>query len=341
MSGTSWPVASAAAARRSLRPTSCERARSRRWGVSAARWRYGRARADGIAPAGVDGVAQRALGTDEDGARDEQLGQRRCRAPTAGRRGSPRTGRRASGRSSTTSTLLALSLPWEMPAAWRRATCSQSSSSVSSLTSVGLDELERLDVRLAGHEQRVAVRAEGGGHDLGHPDPGLRGHERRQRLVLDLLQPADRGAPGRIPVGQEPPAPGEPLRVLRVAAEDAHPQGPTLRVAADVLRVADALSRRRAPGRSPRPRARSARRAPAPSAARPRPSRRPAARAQPAPRPSASPARAPDGSAAPSTTAPSGASGTSQSDEQPNRPDELRADDDDHRGRPRRAGAPG
>ena len=72
--------------------------------------------------------------------------------------------------------------------------------------------------------QRVAVRAESGGDDLGHPDSGLRGHQRRERLVLDLLEPADGDAPRRVAVGERPPAAGEPLGVLCVPAEHPHLQ---------------------------------------------------------------------------------------------------------------------
>ena len=95
------------------------------------------------------------------------------------------------GPSSPTSTLLALSLPWEMPAAWSRATCRHEVLERLVAHLSGLDELERLDVRLARDHERVALGAEPDGDDLGHPDAGLRGHQRRQRLVLDLLEPPD------------------------------------------------------------------------------------------------------------------------------------------------------
>ena len=64
--------------------TSCARARSRRCGVSAARWRYGSTRPIDVAPAGVDRHAKRALRPDEHGACDHELGdvdvERRLRA---------------------------------------------------------------------------------------------------------------------------------------------------------------------------------------------------------------------------------------------------------------------
>ena len=63
----------------------------------------------------------------------------------------------------------------------------------------------------------------------------------RQGLVLDLFQAADGRASRRIAVGEEPPAPSEPLRVLRVAAEHAYLERTTVSVATDVLRVAEPL----------------------------------------------------------------------------------------------------
>ena len=74
ISGSAVPVAAAAAARSSLRSTSWVRARSRRCGVSAARCRYGRARAIESDHPASTAIAQRAFRADEDAARDEQLG---------------------------------------------------------------------------------------------------------------------------------------------------------------------------------------------------------------------------------------------------------------------------
>ena len=57
--------------------------------------------------------------------------------------------------------------------------------------------------------------------NVGNADAGAAGHERRERLVLDLLEPADGdavGGPGR----RRAPAPRQALSVLRVPAEDTH-----------------------------------------------------------------------------------------------------------------------
>ena len=91
----------------------------------------------------------------------------------------------------------------------------------------------------------------------------------------------DRGAARRIPVDEQTPAPGEPLRVLRVAAEHAHPAAAALGVAADIgcRRRRSALAPVRA--RSPRRRAPPARFARSAPAASRRPSRRRDARARP------------------------------------------------------------
>ena len=80
--------------------------------------------------------------------------------------------------------------------------------------------------------------------DLGYPDTGLRGHQCRQRLVLDLLEPSDRCASRWVAVGEQPPAARQPLGVLGVAAEHAHLQRAPVRVVPDEPRRADSLSRR-------------------------------------------------------------------------------------------------
>ena len=110
---------------------------------------------------------------------------------------------------------------------------------------LGGRQLERLDLGLPRHDERVAVGAEGCRDHLGHSDPGLRGHQRRQRLVLDLLQPPDRGAARRIAVGEETPAPRQPLGVLSVATEHPCLEGTTFEVVADELRGAHVLLQRR------------------------------------------------------------------------------------------------
>ena len=89
---------------------------------------------------------------------------------------------------------------------------------------LGARQLERLDVGLARDQQRVALGAEAGRDHFGHAHAGLRGHQRRQRLVLDLLEPSDGRAPRRVAVGEQPPATRQPLGVLRVSTEHAHLQ---------------------------------------------------------------------------------------------------------------------
>ena len=158
---------------------------------------------------------------------------------------------------------------------------------------IGARELERLDVRLPGDQQRVAVGAEADRDDFGHPDTGLRGHQRRERLVLDLLaaaRPARSAAGrGRRGAASDGRAAGCPARPDRARA----PSAGRLRVVPDVLRRADPLPLGDPAGRPPRPRARRAQRAPAPSAAR-RPRIRTRSRTSaPAPRPSARPPSAP------------------------------------------------
>ena len=53
--------------------------------------------------------------------------------------------------------------------------------------------------------------------------PGSSGDQCHERLVLDLLEPADRDASGRVAIGERPPAPRDPLRVLGVPAQDSCP----------------------------------------------------------------------------------------------------------------------
>ena len=86
----------------------------------------------------------------------------------------------------------------------------------------GRHVLERLDVGLARDDQRVAPQPLGVAITTsGTRTPALRGHHRRERLVLDLLDAADGHALPRVAVGERAPAPRDPLGVLRVAPE--HP----------------------------------------------------------------------------------------------------------------------
>jgi hypothetical protein len=95
--------------------------------------------------------------------------------------------------------------------------------------------VEKRKLRLVRDKQRVAVVIGSGQQHLPHADARLGGHEGRQSLMLDLVEPTDRSTSGWIPVRQEPPAPGEPLRVLRVVAQDAHFEGLSGLIVTDVL----------------------------------------------------------------------------------------------------------
>jgi len=110
---------------------------------------------------------------------------------------------------------------------------------------VGRQALERLDVGLEGDDERVAVRAKRSGYDVGDVDSGLARQRRRQRLVLDLLEPAYAHASRWIPIGERAPQPGYPLGVLRIPSENAHPQRLSVEVVPDVLGRADVLLCRR------------------------------------------------------------------------------------------------
>ena len=136
-SGTSWPVASAAAVPQILEPDlvrACEVSEVRR---ERGPLQVRQHATDGVAPAGVDRLAQRAIGTDEDGARDEQLGdvdvERRLRGAERRRR-QVHQHRPAVGRART---LPALSLPWEIAGVVEPGDLLPEPSSVSSLTSSG------------------------------------------------------------------------------------------------------------------------------------------------------------------------------------------------------------
>ncbi len=61
---------------------------------------------------------------------------------------------------------------------------------------------ERPDFGLLRHEDRVARGAERRRENVRHADAGAAGHERRERLVLDLLEPSDGDAVRRVPVGE-------------------------------------------------------------------------------------------------------------------------------------------
>jgi hypothetical protein len=108
---------------------------------------------------------------------------------------------------------------------------------------VGGRSFEWLDVWLTGGDQRIAIRADGSDDDLGDSDARLSCHERRERLVLDLLQAADGCAARGVAVRKQAPAPGQSLRVLGVVVEQADLQRASIGIVADVFRRADVLLR--------------------------------------------------------------------------------------------------
>ena len=180
--------------------------------------------------------------------------------------------------------------------------------------------------------QRVVRRGRGRPSTTsGTRTPACAAIKRRQRLVLDLLQPPDRRAARWVSVGEQPPATSQPLGVLRVAAEHAHLQRAPVRVMADVLaprRSADAPRTLKSPHLDPkrgeRGRARAPRAACPPRIRTPAaPMRRPRGRAPapPAHRTARRP-RVPRHRRPPVGDEPRG--------EHSNRADELRAGDGDH-----------
>ena len=148
---------------------------------------------------------------------------------------------------------------------------------------------------------------------LGYPDPRLGGQQRRQRLVLDLLEPPDgaRSAAGR---GRRASRQRRASRWVSCASRPSTRtfSGRPVGVAARRIPPRRSAAASRPSGRAPGRRARRARpdlRAPA---GRRRRCRTPAARARRHRGRAPAPARTSDGSAASSTTAPSAARATSQ-----------------------------
>ena len=172
--------------------------------------------------------------------------------------------------------------------------------------------LERPDVGLARDDQRVAVRAQGGGDDPRRRDSGLRGHQGGQCLMLDLFQPA---RPARCAAGRGRRASGiaastagcpvHPGRGRAPSADRPDSDEPTYSVEPIRCRAAIRSSRTPTPSSTSARRTASAVGTPSdePNATRTR---------MPAVRPSAMLPRALDGSAAPITTAPSPASADRQ-----------------------------
>jgi hypothetical protein len=200
--------------------------------------------ADRVAPAGLDGFAQRTVRAHEDGARDEKLGH----VHVEGRlRGAERCGRKVDQhRAVVDDEHVARVEP-----AVRDARRMQPGDLPPQLLErpvahlIGPRKLEWVHVRLASNHERVAIRTEGCDHDFGNPNAGLGRHEGGQRLVLDLLQSTGGGASRGILVRKKSPVPGEALRVLRIPTEHPDLQGAPLRVVADIFRGADVLLRRR------------------------------------------------------------------------------------------------
>ena len=105
--------------------------------------------------------------------------------------------------------------------------------------------LERRSVRLARHDQSVAVRAECRDHDCGYSDSGLCCHQGGKGLVLDLLESTNWSASRWILVREQPPLARQSLCVLRVAAEHSDAKRVSVRGLPDVLGCPDVLFERR------------------------------------------------------------------------------------------------
>ena len=107
---------------------------------------------------------------------------------------------------------------------------------------IGARELQRLEVGLAGDQQRVVVGAEARRDHLRHAHTRLRGHQRRHRLVLDLFEPSDGCAPWRIAVGEQAPPTREALSVLCVSPQHTHLQRSSVVVVPEVVSSAALLA---------------------------------------------------------------------------------------------------
>ena len=94
---------------------------------------------------------------------------------------------------------------------------------------------------MARDENCVVLGAEPDRDHLGNPDAGLCCHQRRDRLVFDLLESPDGRAAWWIAVGEELPATRQPLGVLRVSTEHADLDRSSVRGVAEELGGADPL----------------------------------------------------------------------------------------------------
>jgi hypothetical protein len=108
---------------------------------------------------------------------------------------------------------------------------------------VGPRELQRREIGLVGDQQRVAVGAEARGDHLRHAHTRLRGHQRRDRLVLDLFEAPDGCAPWWIAVGEQAPPTREALGVLCVSPQDPHLQRSSVVAVPEVVSSAALLAR--------------------------------------------------------------------------------------------------
>ena len=196
---------------------------------------------DGVGPSGIHGGPQRAFRADEDAARDEQLGhvyvERGLRRAEAGRRQVDHQ-RFAVHDQHVAQIQPAVRDPGvvqhsDLPAQLHEQLVAHL---------LGPRVLQRREIGLEGDQQRVAVGADARGDHPRHAHTGLRGHQRRDRLVLDLFEASDGCAPGWVAVGEKAPATREALRVLCVSAQDADLQRSSVVAVPEVVRGAALLA---------------------------------------------------------------------------------------------------
>src|SRR5262245_27936317 len=87
----------------------------------------------------------------------------------------------------------------------------------------------------------VLLRPQPDGKDVGNAYVGTGRQQRRDCFVLNLLEASDRSTPWGVAVEEEAPAARQPLRVLRVAAEDLHVHLGSALVVSLELRRSDVL----------------------------------------------------------------------------------------------------
>ena len=179
---------------------------------------------DGVAAAGLDGLGQRALGADEDGAGDEELGhvdvERRLR-------GAERRGRQVDQHRPVVDDEHVARVEPAVRDACRVQPLDLPPQILEQSSSLTWSALASSSGSMSGWRVTTSASPSGPSAAMttsGTRTPACAAMKSRQRLVLDLLEAPDRRASRRIAVGEQPPAPGEPLRVLRVAAEHAYLQ---------------------------------------------------------------------------------------------------------------------